>query len=87
MREQKTYPKGTTKEQWDAYEKDMKDHEQHISRRKDDLKRILFVLNYYGQRKATWTLSEIDQLISSDIDMASSFDAPNKPGSMFSNND
>ena len=79
------YPKGTTKEQWDQYEKDCVKHNKFIEDYKFFLTRICRHLEQFGQNK--WTPREIMSYMTSEIDMAESMDAPNKPGYYRANND
>lgn len=84
-----TYPKGTTKEQWDQYEIEVNDHEKFIEHYKFFLDRIVNYLEWQGPRmnKTSFTPSEIRDFVSSEIISADSMDAPNKPGYYRANND
>lgn len=82
MTTEKTYPKGTTKEQWERYEKELSSHEDFIKNYKYFLERITEYLDWQGQRlhKPSWTTPEIKDWVGSEISAKSSMDAPNKPG-------
>lgn len=84
-----TYPKGTTAEQWDQYEIEVKDHEKFIEHYKFFLDRIVSYLEWQGPRmnKTSFTPSEIRDFVSSEISAAESMDKPNRPGYEFANND
>jgi hypothetical protein len=81
-----TYPEGTTKEQWDRYEAELKDHKEFIANYKFFLVRIIKHLEWI-QPNQTWTTKEINHVISNEIDRSSSMDQPNKPGYYRANND
>ncbi len=90
------YPKGTTKEQWDRYEIDLKAHEERVAREKpiepDHME-------YKEQKfKGEWTFKpgalerysndwDAYQKKLSAWEMMRSCDAPNKPGYYRANND
>ncbi len=73
----------------EKYEQDVKAHDHFIERYRFYLDRLVNHLEWQGKRvnKATWTPDEIRALMTSEIDMASSMDAPNKPGYYRANND
>jgi hypothetical protein len=81
-----TYPKGTTKEQWDQYHIDVKNHEKFIEDYKFFLNRITRHLEWMKPNN-TWTTRDILVAISDEIDRSHSMDAPNKPGYYRANND
>jgi hypothetical protein len=83
------YPKGTTKEQWDRYDEEVKAHQEFIKNYKFFLDRIVNYLDWQAPRmnKVSFTPSEIKDFVSSEILAASSCDAPNKPGYTYANND
>lgn len=86
---EKKYPEGTTKEQWDKYELDLKAHNAFIENYKFFLNRIANYLEWQGNRlnKTSFTPAEIRDLVGSEITAASSMDEPNKPGYYRANND
>lgn len=68
-----TYPKGTTKEQWDKYYADLKAHEDYcesIKPKKEDYG----IYQQYENALSEWHMKLF-------------CDAPNKPGYDFANND
>lgn len=67
----RTYPEGTTKEQWDKYEADLKKHEEYCKNTKPD---DFMDSSEYRKAMAEW-------------EMMCSCDAPNKPGYFRANND
>lgn len=79
-------PEGTTREQWEQYERDLKAHEEHIKQYRFFLDRIVNHLKWKDSSKL-WTHEAISNLIMAEIDMSSSCDAPNKPGYYRANND
>lgn len=79
-------PKGTTQEQWDKYEQDCKEHEEHIKRYRFFLDRICNMLEF-KKPNHFWTTAHIHNVMTAEIDMSSSCDAPNKPGYYRANND
>ncbi|MBZ0246334.1 MAG: hypothetical protein K8H85_10330 [Cyclobacteriaceae bacterium] len=81
-----SYPKGTTKEQWDQYSKDLNKHEQFIKDYKFFTDRICRHLNFIDHKKQ-WTIEEIRKTMIDEIDKSHSMDAPNKPGYFRANND
>jgi hypothetical protein len=80
------YPKGTTQEQWERYEAELAAHNQYIDRYRFFLNRICNHLEWKEKGKS-WTPDEIRKLMTSEIDMSESCDAPNKPGYYRANND
>lgn len=77
----KTYPEGTTKEQWDQYEIDLKKHQEYCKSTKP-------LQSDYGKG----SLNPIDEPQSYESDLAEwemmcSCDAPNRPGYYRANND
>lgn len=81
------YPKGTTKEQWDRYEAELKDHNEFITNYRFFLDRIIKHLEWSASKDYEWSVKEIKYAIENEIDKASSMDAPNKPGCLIANND
>lgn len=77
---------GTTQEQWDRYKEDLAKHTQFINDYKFFLNRICRHLQFVSNSKA-WTTAEIMDVISKEINKASSMDAPNEPGYYRANND
>ena len=88
---EKKYPKGTTKEQWDAYEERCEEHNQFISQYRSYLGRIVNHLQWINDKSnnpgESYTPEEINRIMSNEIDMMSSMNAPNKPGYYRANND
>lgn len=83
------YPKGTTKEQWDRYYEDLKQHEARVEREKPIPPPLYFTHYTVGGRTAE-TSSEaarIYKLAYSEWEMMRSCDEPNKPGYYRANND
>jgi hypothetical protein len=82
----KTRTDGTTDEQWERYEAEVKAHEKFIERYRFYLERIVnhLELNY---PRCTWTPAKIKEFMTAEIDKSSSMDAPNKPGYYRANND
>jgi hypothetical protein len=80
------YPKGTTKEQWDRYEAELKNHKEFIANYMFFLNRIVKHLEW-AHPNQTWTTKEISHVICTEIGHASSMSAPNKPGYEYANND
>lgn len=78
-----TYPKGTTKEQWDRYYSDLKSHEDYCESIKPKKEDYGYIKNMPpdpdGERKYESALSEWHMKLSCD--------APNKPGYYRANND
>lgn len=87
--ETKTLPAGTTQEQWDRYEADVKAHEEFIKNYKFFLDRIVTYLEWQSPRinKPSFTPAEIKDFVGSEIFAAQSMDAPNPPNYEFANND
>lgn len=77
---EKEYPKGTTKEQWDQYELDQKNHEAWIKGRKEFLVDVLSHADQHGSQSAFEYFTKL-------LDDKLSMDAPNKPGYYRANND
>jgi hypothetical protein len=77
---------GTTDEQWERYEAEVKAHEQFIERYRFYLDRIVNHLKW-KRPDHIWTPEEIKSVMESEIRMADSMDAPNKPGYYRANND
>jgi len=69
----KTYPKGTTKEQWDQYELDLKLHELRMSKT-EPCRCDYATKEAYDSAHSKW---QFDSLM----------DAPNEPGYYRANND
>lgn len=80
---------GTTDEQWERYELDLKAHEAFIANYKFFLDRIVTYLEWQSGRigKTSFTPAEIKDWVGSEIIASSSMDAPNKPGYTRANND
>jgi hypothetical protein len=74
------YPKGTTKEQWDKYELDQRNHEAWVKGRRDYLECILSTVQNYS---IDYARSYFNRLLDETLSM----DAPNKPGYYRANND
>lgn len=70
----------TTKEQWEAYEMELKNFKARIQSKRTFLKAILTYAEKYGVEQA-------DGYFTMELDMAESCDAPNKPGYTRANND
>lgn len=75
-----TYPKGTTKEQWDKYELDLQNHNAHQNFKESFAKDIFMLIDAHGIDKAKEKIREA-------INQARYMDAPNKPGYYRANND
>jgi hypothetical protein len=78
----RTYPEGTTKEQWDKYEDDLKKHEEYCRNTKPKK-------SDYGKGIIN---PPLDEPASYERDLAEwemmcSCDGPNKPGYFRANND
>jgi hypothetical protein len=84
--QEKSYPKGTTKEQWDRYFEDMAKHKSFLDDYKFFLDRICRYLEFVNPGKS-WTPREIIQACEAEIARAQSMDAPNQPGYYRANND
>lgn len=76
----KTYPKGTTKEQWDRYEMDLQNHEAWCDSRQRFADDILKSVAEFGVEKAR-------EIYTKAISETRSMGAPNKPGYYRANND
>jgi hypothetical protein len=74
------YPKGTTKEQWDQYELDQKNHEAWVDGRREFMNDILSYVETHGIEE---TRAKFNGLLGDIFFM----DAPNKPGYYRANND
>lgn len=79
-----TYPKGTTKEQWDQYTIDCARHKAHM-----ELKRVHYeqVMAFIENIVTPEQMMRISSRLNSELAMADSCDAPNKPGYTIANND
>lgn len=66
-------PEGTTKEQWDQYELDLKNHIAFQEGRQSFANDIFLLIENHGIDKAK-------EKVKGAIDMARSIDRPNKPG-------
>lgn len=77
---------GTTDEQWERYELEVKAHEQFIERYRFYLERIVKHLEF-KRNNGTWSPAEIFFTMEQEIRMSESMDAPNKPGYTRANND
>jgi hypothetical protein len=69
----KTYPYGTTKEQWDQYQEEMNTHEQRMEKKKPNRADYEHAEEYYSAHQH-WIMESL-------------MDAPNKPGYYRANND
>ena len=77
-----------TQQDWDDYELKVKVHKKFIENYRFFLDRIVNHLKWkQGGQKESWTPDEIHKVMTSEIDMAASMDAPNKPGYYRANND
>lgn len=76
----KTYPKGTTKEQWDQYELDLKNFEAFVNGRREFADKCFGLIEKFDLKKAR-------DIIHNELDQSLSMDAPNKPGYYRANND
>lgn len=76
----KTYPKGTTKEQWDQYEMDLKNHNSWCDSRLGFAQSVIELVKAIGPEEA---FAHVKKVISETRSM----DAPNKPGYYTANND
>jgi DNA polymerase III alpha subunit len=74
------YPKGTTKEQWDRYEIERKNHHAMQDYKQSFANDIFLLVETHGIEKAKERIKEA-------ISMARSMDAPNEPGYYRANND
>jgi hypothetical protein len=75
-----TYPKGTTKEQWDQYELDLHNHTNWCDSRMQFAETVIKMVQIHGYEKAY-------ELVKRIIDETRSMNAPNKPGYYRANND
>ena len=73
-------PKGTTREQWERYELEKKNHETHIQNQKDFLQAVLSSVDEHGMEKTF-------RMFNDDLNKSLSMDAPNEPGYYRANND
>jgi len=73
MTETKTYPKGTTAEQWARYYEDLAKHEERVARTRPNT--------------ADYSTKEAFRAAEQEWEMMRSCDAPNKPGYYRANND
>jgi hypothetical protein len=78
-------PKGTTREQWEQYAKDMEAHEARVEREKPQPPPLYFThyrptANYPTHAETAMEAARIYKLALSEWQMMSSCDAPNKPG-------
>jgi hypothetical protein len=83
------YPKGTTKEQWDRYESEMKAHDERVKRLQPDPAKYGFESSSL-ENQGGWTIEGGEQAFRravSEWEMMRSCDAPNKPGYYRANND
>jgi hypothetical protein len=82
MNAEKTYPKGTTKEQWDQYEIKLKSHQDYCAKtkpQKEDMDFVDATTGEFRQDKFNMAIAEWDMMCSCD--------APNEPGYHRANND
>jgi hypothetical protein len=75
-----------TSPEWQKYYEDLEKHKEFYRSYQFYLDRILRHLEF-TRPSNTWTSEDIRKVISSEIDMALSCDAPNKPGYYRANND
>lgn len=68
-----SYPKGTTKEQWDRYELDLKNHNAFCDFKLSWANDIFLLIESHGIEKAK-------EKIKQAVEMARSMDRPNEPG-------
>lgn len=92
----KTYPKGTTAEQWERYEDEVKSHEARVKRLQPDPKKYGFESSRltpgtaYVEHSGGWTTEGGEREFRKAVaewEMMRSMDAPNKPGYYIANND
>lgn len=80
METPKILPAGTTQEQWDRYQIELKNHEAFCDFKQSWANDIFLLIEAHGLEKAK-------EKVKSAIDMARSMDAPNYPGYYRANND
>lgn len=87
-----TYPKGTTKEQWDRYYEDLKRHEERVEREKPMEVPVYFTHyrptpKFPSHAETAMEAIRIYKIAMAEWEMMRSCDAPNKPGYYRANND
>jgi len=88
----KTYPEGTTKEQWDQYEIALKKHEEYCEKTKpvepqwSDYKNVSPINEHIYEQNFRQRIDDYRKA-KSEWEMMRSCDGPNKPGYFRANND
>jgi len=80
METPKILPHGTTKEQWDKYQLDLKNHNAWCDSRESFARDVIWMVQNHGAEKTK-------EMIKSQIYDIRFLDAPNAPGYYRANND